>query len=150
MLASPWRIVAHGFGAGLSPWAPGTVGTAWAWLAFVIASPWMNDVRWSILLCVAFAGGVVACARTARDLGVGDPGSIVWDEIVAFWAVLWIAGGGLATQAAAFVIFRFFDAVKPPPVGFVDRRVSGGLGVMLDDLVAGAMTLFALALWRAW
>lgn len=150
MLGSPWRVLAFGFGAGLAPWAPGTVGTAWSWLAFVVLDHWLGEAAWGLVILVAFGLGAMACAHAARDLAREDPGAIVWDEVVAFWLVLWVLRGDLGVQFAAFLVFRFFDTVKPPPVGYVDRRVPGGLGVMLDDLVAAAMTLFAIALWRAW
>ena len=100
-----------------------------------------------------------ACTECARRLGVADPGSIVWDEIVAFWAVLWlISPAGWAAQLLAFALFRFFDAAKPGPVGWADRlfklapgaRIgwAQGFGILFDDLVAAACTLLVMALVR--
>jgi len=91
-----------------------------------------------------FVVGIWACGRTGRDLGVPDHGSMNWDELVAFLFVLTFTPSSLGWNTLAFVLFRFFDIVKPPPVGLVDRVVKGGLGVMLDDFVAAAYTLLAM------
>jgi phosphatidylglycerophosphatase A len=97
-----------------------------------------------------------ACTVTARHMGISDPGAIVWDEIVAIWLILFmLAPSGLATQLAAFVLFRFFDAVKPGPVAWADRLFKGfgwrgGWGILWDDLVAAFCTLLVIALWRIW
>jgi len=144
------HLIALGLGCGLARVAPGTVGTLGAWLSYALLVRWLGDAQWAVLIAASFAIGIWACARTAADLGSGDPGAIVWDEIVAFWLVLWVAGGDLAMQAAAFVLFRFFDIVKPPPIRHFERTVAGGLGVMLDDVFAALYTLLVLALWRAW
>ena len=106
----------------------------------------------------AFAFGVLRwtrvwrwiCGFSARKLGVQDPSAVVWDEIVAFWIVLLlITPASFVGQLVAFVLFRFFDAVKPPPIRYFDRTVKGGLGIMLDDLVAAFCTLLVIALWRS-
>lgn len=163
LLAHPAHLIALGFGSGLSPWAPGTVGTLWAWLSFAALQPWMNDARWAGLLALALALGWWACAVTARAMNTLDPGQIVWDEVLAFWLVLWLAQpAGWGQQLAAFVLFRLFDIVKPGPVGWADRWSHqtppdagapswprAGLGILLDDLVAAGCTLLLLALWRA-
>jgi phosphatidylglycerophosphatase A len=162
MLAHPAHAVALGFGSGLSPKAPGTVGTLWAWMAFLALQPWMNDARWALLIAASLPLGWWACTLTARDMGIADPGSIVWDEVAAFWLVLWlVTPAGWVDQLLAFGLFRFFDAVKPGPVAWADQlfhrqarsgTASGwrlaGLGIMLDDLVAAACTLLVMALWR--
>ncbi len=159
MLAHPAHMVALGFGSGLSPLAPGTVGTLWAWLSFIVLDRWLGEMQWAAVLALSLLVGVWACTECARRIGVADPGSIVWDEIVAFWAVLWlIAPAGWATQLAAFVLFRFFDAAKPGPVGWADRlcklapggRIgfAQGFGILFDDLVAAACTLLVMALAR--
>ena len=99
--------------------------------------------------------GVWACTRTAQDLATADPGAIVWDEIVAFWIVLWLLmPAGALMQCIAFALFRFFDAVKPGPIGWTDRRFKNargwmqGVGIIADDLVAALCTLLVIALWR--
>jgi phosphatidylglycerophosphatase A len=140
------HLIALGFGSGLAPIAPGTIGTLWAWILFLIINIWANDLFWVITLPLSFALGVWACGKTGRDLGVSDHGAMVWDEVVAFWLILWIVPATWGWQLTAFIVFRFFDAVKPPPVGWADRHFKGGFGVMFDDLVAAFMTLFVMAL----
>ncbi len=140
------HLIALGFGSGLAPIAPGTVGTLWAWVMFLVIDIWANDLFWAITLPVSFLIGIWACGKTGRDLGVSDHGAMVWDEVVAFWLVLWILPDSWGWQIVGFIVFRFFDAVKPPPVGWADRSFKGGFGVMFDDLVAAAMTLFVMAL----
>jgi len=149
MRAKLSRVIALGFGSGLSPLAPGTVGTLWAWLAWLVISLWVTPLQMLAVCAAGFVIGVWACGRTAEALGVADHGSIVWDEIVAFWLVLAFVPGGFGAQFAAFVLFRFFDIVKPPPIRYVDRTIEGGFGVMLDDLLAAFYTLLAIAAWRA-
>jgi phosphatidylglycerophosphatase A len=161
MLRHPARWLALGLGSGLSRVAPGTVGTLWAWVAFLVLDPWLSDGAWAVVLALACLVGVWACARTAQELGTADPGQIVWDEIVAFWIVLWlVTPAGFWVQAAAFGLFRWFDIAKPGPVGWADRLLDGrtspwarGLGILLDDLVAAACTLLVMALgvaaWQA-
>lgn len=162
MLAHPAHVIALGFGSGLSPKAPGTVGTLWAWLAFLVLQPWMNDAGWAVLIAASLPLGWWACTVTARDMGIADPGSIVWDEVAAFWLVLWlVTPAGWVDQLLVFGLFRFFDAVKPGPVGWADQLFHGldpntdpnawakaGFGIMLDDLVAAGCTLLVIALWR--
>lgn len=145
------RWIALGFGSGLSPVAAGTVGTLWAWLAFVVLDPWLGDLQWGLLIAIGLAIGIPICGKVAAELGTADPRPIVWDEIIAFWLVLWVAQPvGLLEQFVAFALFRFFDAVKPPPVGYLDRKLQGGFGIMMDDLAAAGLTLFVIALWKAW
>ena len=159
MLSNPAHAIALGFGSGLSPIAPGTVGTLWAWLVFVLLQPRLGDAEWALLLGAGVLVGVWACTVTARHLGVADPGAIVWDEVIAFWAVLWlVTPAGWWTQLVAFVLFRIFDAAKPGPVAWADelfklRRGQSigwrqGVGILLDDLVAALCTLLVMALWQ--
>ena len=164
MMAHPAHVLALGFGSGLSPKAPGTVGTVWAWATFVLLQHRLDDLQWGGLILASGLVGWWACALTARHMRVMDPGSIVWDEIAAFWLVLWVAGPmGFWGQAAAFGLLRFFDAVKPGPVAWADQLFHGvtpatdphawrkaGWGIMLDDLVAAFCTLLVIALWRVW
>lgn len=156
----PARWVALGFGCGLSPLAPGTVGTLWAWVAWLLLAPWMSEVEAGLLIVAAALLGWWACTRTARELDNVDPSTIVWDEVVAFWLVLWLVlPASLLQQAAAFALFRFFDAVKPGPVGWADRAFKGrsgeaigarqGFGILFDDLVAAGCTLLTVAIARA-
>ncbi len=159
MLRHPAHVIALGFGSGLSPLAPGTVGTLWAWVAFLVMQPHLGDLHWTLLLVVGLLVGWWACTLTARHMGVADPGSIVWDEILAFWAVLWlIAPAGFWGQLCAFALFRFFDAAKPGPVAWADRLFKArkgrpigwaqGFGILFDDLVAALCALLVIAAWR--
>jgi phosphatidylglycerophosphatase A len=166
MLGHPARWIALGFGSGLSPWAPGTVGTLWGWASFLLLDRWLGDLGWALAIVAALLVGWWACTRTAQHLGTADPGAIVWDEIVAFWIVLWlVTPAGFWDQCAAFLLFRAFDAGKPGPVGWADRRferriVAGqaepigarhGFGILFDDLVAALCTLLVVAAWsRLW
>lgn len=159
MLRHPAHLIALGFGSGLSPIAPGTVGTLWAWLAFLVLQPHLTDLQWALLLGLGTLVGWWACTVTARHLHVADPGAIVWDEIIAFWAVLWlVTPAGWAGQLWAFALFRFFDAVKPGPVAWADAVFKGrrggpvgwgqGFGILFDDLIAALCALLVIALWR--
>lgn len=145
----PAHVIALGFGAGLSPAAPGTVGTLVAFPVFWFLGG--RDAGAALLAAgaVLFAVGVWACEVTGRHLGVSDHGGMCWDEIVAFIVVLVFAPGGWPWQIAAFAVFRFFDIVKPPPIREIERRFKGGFGVMIDDMLAAAYTLLVLAIaWR--
>jgi phosphatidylglycerophosphatase A len=155
MRRHPSRWIALGFGSGLSPRAPGTVGTLWAWVAFLVFDRWLDAAGWGTVIGASLVIGVWACTRTAQDLATADPGAIVWDEVIAFWIVLWLVmPAGFVAQAVAFVLFRFFDAAKPGPIGWCDRyfkRARGwmqGVGIIADDLVAALCTLLVIALWR--
>ena len=153
MLAHPSHVVAQGFGSGLSPVMPGTSGTLYAWASYAFLTTLWPSVftpgNWAIIIGLGFLLGIWACAKTGRDLGIPDHGSMVWDEIIAFWLVLLlIAPASGATQCWAFFWFRVFDMVKPPPIGYFDRRFKGGFGVMWDDIVAAFFTLLLFAIWR--
>ena len=156
VFSHPAHFIAFGFGSGLAPVAPGTWGTLWAWLAFVILQQWLTPTQLGELIALSLPLGWWACTVTARNLRVADPSAVVWDEIVCFWIVLWLLmPAGWLAQGAAFALFRFFDAVKPGPVGWADRSFKGlgwrgGFGILVDDLVAAFCTLLVLALWRTW
>ncbi|WP_246167773.1 phosphatidylglycerophosphatase A family protein [Propionivibrio limicola] len=147
LFSHPAHLVACGFGSGLSPVAPGTAGTLFAWATFLLAQPWLEQLSRSgqlALLAACFVIGVLAVHKTGRDLGEPDHGSIVWDEIVPFWLVLLFCPAGWYWQTAAFLLFRLFDIVKPQPARFFDERVKNGFGVMTDDVFAAAYTLLTL------
>jgi len=154
LLAHPAHFLALGFGSGLSPVAPGTVGTLWAWLAFLVLQLWLTPLGMGLLIALSLPVGWWACTVTARHMGVADPGSIVWDEVVAIWIVLWLAMPmGFWGQLVAFALFRYFDAAKPGPVAWADQQFKGfgprgGFGILFDDLVAAFCTLLVIALWR--
>ena len=146
MLSHPAHQLSFGFGSGLVPFAPGTWGTLFGWLTFVVLDPWLSDRTWAIVIATTFALGAAAAQKTGAVLQRPDHGAIVIDEIVAFWIVLWLLPGGVLTQAVAFAGFRFFDILKPPPIRAVDQRFKHGLGVMLDDLIAAFYALLAAAI----
>lgn len=162
LLSHPAHFIALGAGSGLSPKAPGTVGTLWAWASFwALQRFWgvgpQADVKWAWLLGLGLLLGWWACTHTARSLRVADPGSVVWDEVLAFWLVLWLVSPtGFMGQLLAFALFRYFDAAKPGPVGWADRLFkqrpgqgigwAQGFGILFDDFVAALCTLLALAL----
>ncbi len=154
LLSHPAHLVALGFGSGLSPVAPGTCGTLWAWVAFLGLQHWLAPARLGELVLLSFPVGWWACTVTARHLRTADPSAVVWDEIACFWLVLWLLlPAGWLAQLSAFLLFRLFDAAKPGPMGWADRRFKGegwrgGFGIMIDDLVAAFCTLLVLALWR--
>ena len=145
LFSHPAHLIACGFGSGLSPWAPGTIGTLFAWASYLLLRPWFDDTGFILLLITGYIGGVLACHRTGRDLGEPDHGSIVWDEIVPFWGVLFFCPEGLLWQTTAFFLFRIFDIVKPPPACNFDR-IKNDFGVMTDDVFAAAYAVLCLAL----
>ncbi len=154
MLGHPAHFVALGFGSGLSPVAPGTAGTLWAWLSFLVLQRGLGDGQMGLLIAASALVGWWACTVTATHMRVADPGSIVWDEIVAFWGVMWLVmPAGWMGQLVAFALFRYFDAAKPGPVGWADQTFKGGgarggFGILFDDMVAAFCTLLVIALWR--
>jgi phosphatidylglycerophosphatase A len=145
LFSHPAHFISLGFGAGLSPKAPGTVGTLVGWLLYPLLRTPVSEGVFLAFLASLFVAGVIAADRTGRALGVPDHGAIVWDEMVAIWLVLLFTPASLVWQAAAVAIFRFFDIVKPPPIRLADQRLKGGFGVMFDDLIAAGYTLLVLA-----
>ncbi len=149
MLPKLSRWIGLGFGSGLTPIMPGTAGSLAAWLLFALsgASQW-SAITIGCVLVGSFALGCWASERVAVDLGVPDHGAIVWDEFVAMWLVLAFLPASFGWQFWGFIVFRFFDMVKPPPIRWFDQRLKGGFGIMVDDIVAALFTLFLLAWFR--
>ncbi|HSC64203.1 MAG TPA: phosphatidylglycerophosphatase A [Caldimonas sp.] len=159
LVAHPAHVLALGFGSGLSPWAPGTVGTLWAWLIYVAVAPLLGEPTRGLVIAAAVPLGWWACTVTARHLDQADPAAIVWDEVIAFWLILWlVTPATFVAQAVAFVLFRIFDAAKPGPVAWADQRFkrrrgapigwAQGFGILFDDVVAALCTLLVIAIWR--
>lgn len=151
LFSHPAHMIAGGFGSGYSPWAPGTTGTLFGWASYLlIATQFHTPLQMALFLVLWFCAGVWACHKTGRDLGVVDHGSIVIDEIVPFWGVLWatqlLTSNTWLWQLAAFVIFRAFDVLKPQPARYFDVRVKNGFGVMCDDLVAALYSVLVIFL----
>lgn len=147
LLRRPAHFLAFGFGSGLFPKAPGTAGTLVAVpLAFILRD--LDLPVFLALTAVLFIVGVWLCGRTADDLGVHDHSGIVWDEIVGYLVtVAWVPREGL-WLVAGFVLFRLFDIWKPWPISTLDRRVKGGFGIMLDDLLAGLVAAAVLFIFQ--
>jgi len=145
LFSHPAHFFSLGFGSGLMPKGPGTAGTLVAFPLYWLLAPLMNDYLFLLFLVLAFIVGISICDKNGRALGVEDHGGIVWDEIVAFMLVLFFTPEGIYWQVLAFVLFRFFDIVKPQPIKYFDQNMHGGLGVMFDDLLAAGYALFCLA-----
>jgi phosphatidylglycerophosphatase A len=147
IVRSPARLIAFGFGSGLLRPAPGTWGTLAGWAGYQLLLAPLGEPARLLVIAAAFAIGVWACGKTGRDLGVADHGGMVWDEVAAIWLVLAFVPAGWAAQFAAFLLFRFFDIVKPPPIRYFDQRLKNGFGVMFDDLLAAGFVLLVWAIW---
>lgn len=146
LLGHPAHFIALGFGAGLARVAPGTFGTLVAFPLAWALHAYAGDDGWLLAIAGLTLTGVWAAQRTGRDLGVADHGSIVIDETAAFLFVLYFAGADPLRQAFAFLLFRLFDIVKPPPIRQLDALMKNGVGVMADDFLAAFYTLLVLAI----
>ncbi len=142
-LGSPSGLLAFGFGSGLSPFAPGTMGTLVA-IPFIFVLKSLGTVGFWLVLCLLFFLGVWLCGHVSRKLGVHDHGGIVWDELVGYWLSAAFIPLQWQWLLAAFILFRFFDIVKPWPIRQLDKKVSGGFGIMIDDVVAALFTIIVL------
>ncbi len=140
LLANPVHALAFGFGSGLSPKAPGTVGTLAAVPLYMLMSS-LPLLAYSLMLLVTFVVGVYLCDKTSKDLGVHDHPGIVWDEFVGYWITMLAAPAGWLWILIGFVWFRIFDVLKPWPINWLDKKVEGGFGIMIDDVLAGLMAL---------
>ncbi len=147
MLSHPAHVISLGLGTGLAPFAPGTFGTLLGLVATRWLQPMVGDDAFFIGLAVAFIVSLWAAGVTGRALGESDHGSIVSDEVIAMALITAMLPGAMWKQVGAFLLFRILDIRKPGPIGWADRHVKGAFGVMLDDLIAAALTLFVFALW---
>lgn len=142
ILSDPILFLAFGFGSGLAKKMPGTMGTVAAipvYLLFVQVNSWVYSVL-TILVCVV---GIRICDEAAKKLGEHDFGGIVWDEIAGYLVTLWFVSFSWSAVLYGFVLFRIFDILKPWPIKWIDQKVEGGFGIMLDDVLAG---LFSAAI----
>lgn len=145
VFTNPVHFLAFGFGSGLAPLAPGTAGS----LVGALIAWWTADlpIEYKSVIAVTFLlAGVWICGKSARDIGVHDHPGIVWDEIAAIYAVLLLVPATIPWWLAGFALFRLFDIWKPWPIRDLDHRLKGGLGIMLDDVVAALYTAFFLAM----
>ncbi|CAM3026205.1 phosphatidylglycerophosphatase A [Vibrio rarus] len=149
-LDNPWHLFATGFGSGLSPIIPGTMGTL-ASIPLYLALVQLPLIVYSVAVLLSCIIGIKICGVTSKDMGVHDHGSIVWDEFAGFWITMLVVPifnlpvNDWHWLIAGFVLFRFFDMVKPWPISYLDKQVHGGLGIMIDDIVAGVMAGVCLA-----
>ncbi|MES9993594.1 MAG: phosphatidylglycerophosphatase A [Candidatus Thiodiazotropha sp.] len=138
-MRKPAHLLAFGFGSGLLPKAPGTYGTLVGIPLYLLMQP-LPLLLYVVIVALAFIAGLWICQRAAEDLGVHDHSGIVWDEIIGYLAAMTFAPPGWVWIVLGFLLFRLFDIFKPWPIRWIDRRVEGGLGIMLDDLLAGLYT----------
>jgi phosphatidylglycerophosphatase A len=143
-LRTPTGFLAFGFGSGLARRAPGTVGTLLA-----VPPGWclkqLPPIGYGMALILLFLAGVYLCGAASRRLGQHDPGGIVWDEMVGFWLTVALVPVSGAWWLAAFLLFRFFDILKPWPIRQIEKRLGGGLGIMFDDVIAAFYAMLVLA-----
>jgi len=139
---NPVHLLAFGLGSGAAPKAPGTAGTLAAIPLYLLIQG-LTPQHYLLVVLAMFLVGVWICDKTSKDLGVHDHGGIVWDEWVGFLLTLWLAPAGWLWLLLGFLLFRLFDIFKPWPIGWMDKQVAGGLGIMLDDVMAG---LYAFSL----
>jgi phosphatidylglycerophosphatase A len=143
----PVQFFAFGFGSGLSPWAPGTAGTLLAIPLYLLVSTWSLPV-YTLFILITFVLGIWICDVASRQLGVHDHSGIVWDEFVGYWITMWALPVSWQWIVAGFVMFRIFDILKPWPISWLDKKVGGGFGIMIDDIVAGILACAVLHLAR--
>ena len=140
------HLIAFGFGSGLSPIAPGTAGSIIAIPAYIALRNVLPPPLLMPVIAVAFIVGIPICDRTGRWVGEADHKGIVWDEIVAMWAILYCLSNTIQDIVIGFLAFRFFDIVKPWPIRIIDTRLKNGFGVMLDDLLAATGAVASISL----
>ncbi len=143
LLTDPGHLIALGFGAGCAPRAPGTFGTLIG-MALYLGLHGLPLAGYLAATAAVIVLGIVVCGRAARRLGVHDHPSIVWDEVAGYLVTMCGVPTGWAWVLAGFLLFRLLDIAKPWPIRWFDRRVSGGLGIMADDLVAGLVAMAVL------
>jgi len=142
---NPVHLASFGFGSGLSPKAPGTVGTVMAIPLWLLLQQ-LPLLPYAGVLVLAFLFGVFCCGYTAKAMGVHDDGSIVWDEFVGFWIAMCAVPAEPVWILAGFALFRLFDIAKPWPIKWLDKQVHGGFGIMIDDVLAGVFAAVLLQL----
>lgn len=143
LLRDPGHFLSFGFGSGYAPKAPGTFGTLAAIPVWWLAAQFSLPVYVALLLLVSLIG-IWLCGRTARALNTHDHPAIVWDEIAGFLLTMLYAPAGWLWVLLGFVLFRIFDILKPWPISLLDRRLKGGFGIMVDDLLAGVFAALCL------
>lgn len=147
LIKKPAAFIAYGFGSGLSPKAPGTFGTLVAIPIYWLIQDWSLSA-YLIFTVIAFLFGIWICQKTVDWLKQDDPGGVVWDEVVGYLVTMIAAPKGWLWIVIGFVLFRFFDILKPWPVSLADRKLHGGFGIMLDDVLAGIYAMLSLCIFQ--
>lgn len=142
-MTNPVHLLAFGFGSGLAPKAPGTMGTIAA-VPFYLLLQHLPSTYYLLMLLVTAIVGIYLCGKAAEDLKVHDHPGIVWDEFVGYWLTMFMAPAGWMWIIIGFVLFRLFDILKPWPISWLDKKVGGGFGIMVDDVLAGLFALLCL------
>ena len=139
-LANPIQFLALGFGSGLAPKAPGTFGTLAAVPLFLLMSS-LSPLFYALLVLVVCISGIYICGKAAKDVGVHDHGAIVWDEFAGFFITMFMIPVSWQSVLVGFILFRIFDIAKPWPISVADKKLTGGFGIMFDDVLAGLFSL---------
>lgn len=139
MWENPWYFIAFGFGVGAIPFAPGTFGTLIAIPFYAILAN-LPIYLYGLIVLLGFIFGCVVCGKGAEQLGVADPSGLVWDEIIGYWLTMIAVPMTGWTIILGFVLFRFFDILKPWPISWCDKHIKGGFGIMFDDIIAAIMS----------
>ena len=144
-LANPIQFLALGFGSGLAPKAPGTFGTIAAVPLFLLLAL-LTPMNYLIAVVVMSIAGIYICGKAAEDAGVHDHPAIVWDEFVGYFITMFMVPVTWQSVLVGFVLFRLFDILKPWPISYIDKKISGGFGIMFDDILAGIFSLVIMQL----
>ena len=147
LLYSPTLLLAFGFGSGLVKKAPGTFGTLAAVPIWYMMSN-LNLLSYVVIIYLATIVGIIVCEKASTQLGVHDHGGIVWDEFVGFWIAMCPVSPSIINLLVGFILFRVLDIFKPWPISWFDNNIRGGFGIMIDDIVAGAVTALLMAILR--
>ena len=146
-LTQPVQFLALGFGSGLAPKAPGTFGTLAAIPVFLLLTMLMpTPLPYAIAVMVMGFAGIYICGKTADNVGVHDHPAIVWDEFVGFFITMFMVPVSWQSVLVGFLLFRVFDILKPWPISFIDKKMTGGAGIMFDDILAGIFSLVIMHL----
>lgn len=144
-LTKPIQFLALGLGSGLAPKAPGTFGTLAAVPLFLLLSM-LTPLYYFIAVIVMSVAGIYICGKAAEEVGVHDHPAIVWDEFVGYFITMFMVPVSWQSILVGFILFRFFDILKPWPISYIDKKISGGFGIMFDDILAGIFSLFIMQL----
>lgn len=143
--SNPIQFIATGFGSGALPYAPGTWGTVMGVPLYLLLHEF-SLLTYVVITVLGFVAGIYICGKADKDFGTKDNPGIVWDEIIGYWITMLAVPFSWTAVILGFILFRIFDITKPPPIAWADKQVSGGLGVMLDDVIAAVYAGAILAI----